>query len=138
MSASCNVCGAAPPEECSTFRHAEAWQAEIDRRELAGLGLPPEVVGATKAVMSRPPLVARPDLVPAAGIMAASRAMGAGAAKYGGIVQRRSVEEHYAALLRHLLKWRLGEDKDPDSGLSHLDHAAARMMLLIFEHDDVR
>ena len=30
----------------------------------------------------------------------------------------------YAAALRHLLAWWTGEDNDPETGLSHLDHAA--------------
>lgn len=37
----------------------------------------------------------------------------------------------YASTLRHLLLWATGEDKDKDSGLSHLSHAATNLMFLI-------
>lgn len=37
---------------------------------------------------------------------------------------------YYAALLRHIYKWRKGELVDDESGLSHLDHAMANLMFL--------
>ena len=37
---------------------------------------------------------------------------------------------YYAAALRHLMAWRRGEKTDPESGLSHLDHAACNIMFL--------
>lgn len=41
----------------------------------------------------------------------------------------------YAALLRHLFAWWRGEDRDPDSGLSHLAHAGCCILFLIsYEH----
>lgn len=36
-----------------------------------------------------------------------------------------------AAALRHIFSWLKGEDKDPESGLSHLAHAACCLMFLI-------
>lgn len=36
----------------------------------------------------------------------------------------------YAAVMRHMYLWASGEDKDPESGLSHLAHAAANIMFL--------
>lgn len=36
----------------------------------------------------------------------------------------------YGAVLRHLFLWATGEDKDPESGLSHLAHAACNLMFL--------
>ena len=39
----------------------------------------------------------------------------------------------YSALLRHLFAWWGGEDRDPESGFSHLDHSAAMLAFLI-EH----
>lgn len=38
---------------------------------------------------------------------------------------------YIAATLRHLFAWALGEDKDPDSGLSHLAHAGASVLILL-------
>ena len=36
----------------------------------------------------------------------------------------------YGALLRHMLAWASGEDKDPESGLSHLYHAGCMLAFL--------
>jgi hypothetical protein len=36
----------------------------------------------------------------------------------------------YAACLRHLLAWFMGQNKDPETGESHLDHASACIMFL--------
>lgn len=37
----------------------------------------------------------------------------------------------YSALQRHLTAWNSGEDKDPESGLSHLAHAACCIQFLL-------
>ena len=37
----------------------------------------------------------------------------------------------FASLQRHLWAWWRGEDKDPESGLSHLAHATANVMFQI-------
>lgn len=37
----------------------------------------------------------------------------------------------YSALQRHMLSWWAGEGKDPDTGKSHLWHAACNIMFLI-------
>lgn len=36
-----------------------------------------------------------------------------------------------SAVLRHLFAWIMGEDKDPETGLSHLSHAACGILFLI-------
>jgi hypothetical protein len=36
-----------------------------------------------------------------------------------------------AAAMRHILAFNAGEDKDPESGLSHLAHAACCIMFLL-------
>lgn len=66
-------------------------------------------------------------LVPPALIMAAGRALQYGARKYASNNWRKGMKysEVYSALQRHLLAWAEGEEKDPESTLSHLDHAAA-------------
>lgn len=33
--------------------------------------------------------------------------------------------------LRHLMAWNAGEDRDPESGLAHLAHAAANIMMMM-------
>lgn len=84
----------------------------------------------------------RVDLVPRAGIVAAARAMAWGLTKY---------EEHnylkglrwmglYASIMRHLLLWAWEGSPDDESGLSHLDHAAADTLMLcaiVEKHPDL-
>lgn len=40
-------------------------------------------------------------------------------------------DRFYAAALRHLTAWRLGDKLDPDSGLPHLAHAATNIVFLL-------
>ena len=40
------------------------------------------------------------------------------------------INRYYGAALRHLLAWRQGEKRDPDSGLHHLWHCACNLMFL--------
>ncbi len=74
----------------------------------------------------------RVDLVPVSGIQAAARAFSYGATKYApwnwtlGMAWLRL----YGATLRHLFSWAVREHKDPESGLCHLDHALASLMML--------
>lgn len=37
----------------------------------------------------------------------------------------------YAALFRHLVAWWCGEDRDPETGLSHLAHAGCCILFLL-------
>lgn len=66
-------------------------------------------------------------LVPRALIDGAARALQHGAIRYAPNNWRKGMNysEVYSALQRHLLAWNEDEDIDPDSGLNHLDHAAA-------------
>ena len=38
---------------------------------------------------------------------------------------------YYAALLRHIMQWRLGNEVDEESGIHHLNHAMANIMFLL-------
>lgn len=86
----------------------------------------------------------RLDIVPSELDFAAGRAFAYGADKHGvpdgndgfGTWRTAGTEQaeplvHYAGLLRHLKLWRSGERTDPESGLSHLDHAAAQLAMLL-------
>lgn len=67
-------------------------------------------------------------------IEGAALAQGFGAKKYGdwnftkGIAYMRLCD----AAMRHIIAFMWGEDNDPESGLSHLDHAAANLNMLKF------
>lgn len=83
------------------------------------------------------------DVTPPELMLAAGRALGYGKAKHGVATsdgwgtwrvagtQQAEPLTHYSCLMRHLLAWRAGEERDPESGLSHLDHAAAQLAILL-------
>lgn len=65
-----------------------------------------------------------------------ARAMTHGMKKYGRGNYRLSGMAWLrlaAACLRHVFAWVGGEDNDPDSGLSHIDHAQASLAMLAFQ-----
>ena len=76
----------------------------------------------------------RVDLVPTELILGAGRALGYGAKKYGPDNFRQGIETRRIAgsVFRHLLSWLDREDVDPESGLEHLDHAAASLSMLMW------
>jgi hypothetical protein len=85
---------------------------------------PKDMVGIKKAPMST---------VPTGVLMEVGVAMLEGALKYGrhnyrSIGVRSSV--YYDAALRHLGAWWEGEDRDPDSGLSHITKCIASLVVL--------
>lgn len=79
--------------------------------------------------VTKPPM----ELVPMALTQGAARALGYGAAKYAPNNWRRGMRwgEVFGALKRHLDAWNEEENKDKDSGLCHLDHAAANLAFLM-------
>jgi hypothetical protein len=74
----------------------------------------------------------RLDLLSVPAMSATAEVMAYGAKKYSPHNWRRGFEwsRLYAAALRHLLAHMSGEDKDPETGLSHLSHAACCLMFL--------
>lgn len=68
----------------------------------------------------KPPM----HLVPRDAIESIARGLGYGAKKYSAHQWRQGMawSRSYAALMRHAMAWWDGEDIDPESGLSHLDH----------------
>ena len=78
----------------------------------------------------------RVDLVPPALLEGAAKALAYGARKYQGgdefnFLRAYTYREVYASLLRHLLAWYSGEDRDGESGLDHLDHVASNLAMLL-------
>lgn len=74
------------------------------------------------------------SLIPSEVILGLARVLTMGANKYGelnwtsGIQSRRLID----ALYRHLLAYQSGEDKDPESGESHLLHCMANLTFLYY------
>ena len=76
----------------------------------------------------------RMGLVPTESIRHTAEAMANGAEKYGAYNWRDeniSTSVYYDACLRHLTAWWDGEEKDKDSGASHLGHAMACIAIIV-------
>lgn len=71
-------------------------------------------------------------LLPPEALLGAAQVMGYGEKKYAVHNWRKATTwtRYLAAALRHLLQWSTGEDSDPESGYSHLDHAACCVLML--------
>jgi len=85
--------------------------------------------GGTKHDNTKPDL----SLLPMSGLEAIVRALEYGQSKYGRNNFRKGFESHrlIGACLRHVHAWNEGEDNDPESGVSHLGHAAATLVMLL-------
>lgn len=75
----------------------------------------------------------RTDLLPADALLEVSEVLAFGAEKYGD----RNWETGFTygrltgAILRHTFAFMSGEDKDPESGKSHLAHATCACLMLL-------
>jgi hypothetical protein len=74
----------------------------------------------------------RLELLSVPALTATAQVMTYGALKYAPHNWRKGFQwsRLYSAALRHLLAHMSGEDKDPETGLSHLSHAACCIMFL--------
>ena len=79
------------------------------------------------------PMKLRWDLVPWESVEEIVKIYTHGAIKYGDN-QWQGVEpdRYFGALMRHLIAWRKGEIKDPDSGLPHLAHVGWNIFALLW------
>ena len=76
------------------------------------------------------------SLIPPEAMNQIAEVLGFGAEKYGANNWRDDAHNtqwsrSYSSLLRHLNAFWSGEDIDPESGLSHLAHAATQCMILM-------
>ncbi len=75
----------------------------------------------------------RTDLLPPGALLEVSKVLGSGADRYGadnwrkGMAWRRLI----GACLRHVFAFARGEDRDPETGLSHLAHAGCCVLFLL-------
>lgn len=72
------------------------------------------------------------DLVSWPAIAGLSKVLAFGAAKYDRHNWQKGMEwgRLIGATLRHVFKFSSGEDLDPETGLSHIDHAMCNLMFL--------
>ena len=78
------------------------------------------------------------DLLPLGQVKKIVAVLTYGAKKYKPH-QWKEVEDgenrYYAAMMRHIEAWQSGEKTDPESGLSHLAHAACCLIFTMFFED---
>ncbi len=85
----------------------------------------------------KPPI----SLVPPECIEEIAKCFGYGAEKYGPYnwrhdVDKTSYSRTYSSIQRHLGAYWRGEDLDPESGLSHLSHAATQIFILMIQNQE--
>lgn len=70
-------------------------------------------------------------------LLGVARVMGFGAVKYAAHNWRQGLQRSrlVSAAMRHILAYNEGEDKDPETGLSHLDHASCCLMFAREMHE---
>ncbi|WP_183229376.1 dATP/dGTP diphosphohydrolase domain-containing protein [Bartonella callosciuri] len=76
---------------------------------------------------------ARLELIPPLALIEIGKVLEFGAKKYGADNWRNGMHwsRFHGAALRHLLAWFGGENKDSESDLSHLAHAACCLLFLM-------
>lgn len=89
----------------------------------------PKVLNGKKADAGKPPMA----LLSGVALMEVAKVLDFGQKKYsafnwkGGFAWTRLT----SASIRHIFQWLGGEDKDPETGLSHLAHAICSLMFLV-------
>ena len=75
----------------------------------------------------------RLDLIPPEALIAVGEVFAYGAEKYEDWNWRKGMAHSrlVSALLRHLMAHQMGEDKDPESGYTHLAHMACNALMLL-------
>lgn len=72
------------------------------------------------------------SLLPWQAVREVVRVMTFGLEKHGGVTwPGKPIEHHQAAMMRHISSWLCGEKLDPETGKSHLVHAACRILFII-------
>ena len=79
----------------------------------------------------------KPDfsLLPMSTLTEVVRVLEYGASKYerNNWLKPTSWDISYACLMRHMSAWQAGEDNDPESGRSHLAHAACNILQMLHQ-----
>lgn len=75
----------------------------------------------------------RYNLIPPSSTKALAKVLTYGANKYSPNNWRKvdNIDRYIDALYRHLEAWRSGEECDPESGFTHLEHAITNVAFLI-------
>lgn len=96
-------------------------------------GQPEDAYRGTKHDQGKPRL----ELISAIATFKKARVYTVGAEKYGVDNWRKGIawSRVIGACLRHLFAWLMGQDNDPESGISHLAHAACCLDFLL-EYED--
>lgn len=110
---------------CGDANYAALPTRKVIERESRQPDNPKDIAGRAKAPF---------ELIPAAALPAVALVMKHGAEKYGPYNWRDiavAYRPYLGAAMRHINAVIDGQDTDPESGLPHLAHAAAGLMILL-------
>lgn len=101
----------------------------VNQETIEWMNTPMGPAGGTKHDNGKPDL----SLLPSVFVKEVARALMYGENKYGRYNFEKGFDTHrlLGACLRHVYAWNEGEDTDPESGISHLAHAAASIGMLL-------
>ncbi|MCK9249993.1 MAG: DUF5664 domain-containing protein [Solirubrobacteraceae bacterium] len=91
----------------------------------------PDTPDRTGFLAAHPAPKPNPLLVPPVALLEVAQLLADEEPTHGNRWRRRPARHHLAAALRHTLRWNTGQTVDPDSGHSHLTHAAARILMAL-------
>lgn len=76
----------------------------------------------------------RVELLPPQALMEIGKVFDFGAQKYGDYNWQKGFKwtSVCASLLRHVYYWLAGEDNDPESGINHMAHVGANVLMLLW------
>ena len=134
LSKSANACRPCRPCAGGLFLEVPAGPSPAEPApEAAGTQALPAQLSAPQGGVKHDAGKPRMDLLPPEALREIAAVLAFGAQKYDAHNWRKGVaySRLIAACLRHLFAWVGREDKDPESGRSHLAHAACCLLFLI-------
>lgn len=119
-----------PPEHSGIWYFAPTL---CDSLEAAGIELPRSAASTDDVAVKHDDNKPRVDLIPPDVLFQVGAAFGFGDEKYEAYNYLKGMDHHrmFRAAKSHLDKYWMGEDLDPESGLPHLAHACASVMMLM-------
>lgn len=114
-------------------REQKAQRLQKLKTEITNMSLDEAIVESATVALKYDSEKVDMSLIPIGPLMAVARVWTFGKAKYSAWNWTKGFawSRPYAAALRHIFAWAAGENKDPETGESHLAHAICCLTMLI-------